>query len=126
MKNNKLIVLMVLSVVAVFSLIYGVSSSSRTKPVPPPAEPQISVIGSRHAKRSSYAYWGRTPFSLAPVKAYQGLILEGIVWDKNKPAAIINGSVVKVGDTIDEHIVVDIKRDRVIISDGSKEFELRL
>ncbi|MFA5100907.1 MAG: hypothetical protein WC547_08505 [Candidatus Omnitrophota bacterium] len=132
MRNKKVIILIVLSLAAVFSLIYGIASSSRTKYKPSleektGAEGIQSVEGSfRHAKRSGYEYWGRTPFSLAPIKAFQGLILEGIVWDNDKPVAIINGSVVKIGDTIDEHIVVDIKPDRVILNDGSKEFELKL
>ena len=48
------------------------------------------------------------------------------MWDKEKPIAIINGEIIKVGDNVGGNIVVDIKQDRVILNDGAKDFELKL
>lgn len=72
----------------------------------------------------------RDPFSLAPIipleKYSSGIYLNGILWDKSCPMAIINDQIVKIGDTVSGKIVVDIKQDRVILNDGNKDFELRL
>jgi hypothetical protein len=72
----------------------------------------------------------RDPFSLAPIipseKYSSDTHLNGIVWDKTSPMAIINDEIVKIGDSVGGKIVVDIKQDRVILNDGSKDFELRL
>jgi len=48
------------------------------------------------------------------------------MYDKKYPQAIINGEVVGIGATVGGKRVVDIKEDRVILNDGSKDFELRL
>jgi len=73
----------------------------------------------------------RDPFSSLPATAEKisgrgGLILSGIIWDKDKPSAIINNSIVELGDTVSGNIVVDIRQDRVILNDGSNTFELKL
>jgi len=52
--------------------------------------------------------------------------LNGILWDSRQPLAIINNKVVKKGDKIAGNVVVNIKEDRVILSDGSNLFELRI
>ncbi|MEI8011112.1 MAG: hypothetical protein WCI27_01335 [Candidatus Omnitrophota bacterium] len=52
--------------------------------------------------------------------------LTGILWSKNDPEAIIKHAIVKVGDTVDGKTVVDIKKDKVVLSDGIKELELEL
>ncbi|MDD5560670.1 MAG: hypothetical protein PHT50_00860 [Candidatus Omnitrophica bacterium] len=72
----------------------------------------------------------RDPFTSSPIISYKnvqsGLALTGILWDKLKPLAIIDGEVVKKGDRIGNKEVVDIKRDRVILSDGQEFFEVKL
>jgi hypothetical protein len=72
----------------------------------------------------------RDPFSQAPIVSAKaspyGVQLSGIMFDEGKSAAIINGEIVKVGDTIGGKVVVAIKRDRVVLDDGSKELELVL
>ena len=71
----------------------------------------------------------RDPFSVAPVAslraASHGLYLNGIAWDKEKPIAIINESILGVGDRVDSYIVVEIKQDRVILNDGTSDVELK-
>ncbi|MEI6631760.1 MAG: hypothetical protein WCL25_04000 [bacterium] len=71
----------------------------------------------------------RDPFSgnlLAPSKISSALSLNGILWDKTNPLAMINDKVVHVGSKIAGNKVVDIKEDRVILNNASGDFELRL
>jgi len=55
-----------------------------------------------------------------------GFALTGILWDEVKPLAIIDGEVVKKGDKVGSKVIVDIKEDRVILSDGQEFFEVKL
>jgi len=72
----------------------------------------------------------RDPFTSLPIlseKSIQsGFVLTGILWDKIKPLAIIDGEVVKKGNRVGNKVVVDIKRDRVVLSDGQELFEIKL
>jgi hypothetical protein len=72
----------------------------------------------------------RDPFTAVPIvseKALQsGVDLTGILWDKDKPLAIIDGNVVKKGNRVGNKEVVDIKRDGIILSDGQELFEIKL
>jgi DNA-binding transcriptional regulator YdaS (Cro superfamily) len=54
------------------------------------------------------------------------LVLKGIVWDETKPLALINGLVVKEGDTIQGATIVKIDFERVTIRYRSKEFIIEL
>ncbi|MBI5873093.1 MAG: hypothetical protein HZB36_03000 [Candidatus Omnitrophica bacterium] len=69
----------------------------------------------------------RDPFSgaiLAPSDT--GAALSGILWSQEHPLAIINDVIVVIGDKIGPNTVVDIKQDKVVLSDGTKTLELRL
>lgn len=72
----------------------------------------------------------RDPFTAAPItseKALQsGVDLTGILWDKDKPLAIIDGEIVKVGSTIAGKTIMEIKKNSVILSDGKVLTELKL
>ena len=50
------------------------------------------------------------------------LLLSGIVWDEAGPIAIINNEIFGVGDVIEGNTIVEIKKDRVILSDGTTAF----
>ena len=139
MQNKKLIILAVLGVLAIFSLFYGIFTPSKTRRPPQVRESDIQserkvsmtekpILAQRVTKRTNYTSWGRNPFTLQKTssKAFKDLILDGIMWDKEKPLAIINGEIVKIGDNISANLVVDIKQDRVILNDGTKDFELKL
>jgi hypothetical protein len=57
-----------------------------------------------------------------------GLLLEGIIYDKNGLSyAIVNGSVVRIGDTVGSYQVLRIEANKVIfIKEGeTKEIELK-
>ena len=76
------------------------------------------------------AKYGRDdPFS--PITGKREIIedktgLQGISWDEEQPLAIIDGVIVGVGDRVSGREVVKIEKDRVILDDGEKYFELRL
>ena len=76
-------------------------------------------------KKSSYPDWGRNPFVFSAAVS-QDLVLGGILWDVNRPAAIIGGEIVAKGGSAGPYVVVDIQQDRVILNDGKKDLELRL
>jgi hypothetical protein len=70
------------------------------------------------------------PFTAIPIANEENLqssaVLTGIIWDKDNPMAIIGDSVVKIGERLGNKKVIDIKRDRVIFSDGEALSEIRL
>lgn len=72
----------------------------------------------------------RDPFTAAPIVSEKTLLagvdLTGILWDSDKPLAIIDGDVVKKGARVGNKTVVEIKKDRVILSDGMVLSELKL
>lgn len=133
MRNKKLIIAIALCITAVFSLLYGILSSPRAKRLEADIQKAETVATekeavplARGAKRTSFSTWVRNPFSLTPIKGYGAPILIGIMWDKENSIAIINGNIVKIGDKVSENTIVDIKQDKVIFNDGSKNFELKL
>lgn len=136
MQNKKLIVLIILSIAAILSLIYGIVTPAkvRHKFIPELQDSQgkkltITLKITRDKKRTNYTTWVRDPFSpqaTSAIKSFRRPVLGGILWDEEKPMAIINDEVVKIGDKIGSNTVVDIKQDMVILSDGTSNFELRL
>lgn len=138
-QDKKIAALIVLSIAAVFSLIYGITYSPKIKRQPS-TEPQViqqekSKEGvtrfnstERYAKRTSYNTWGRNPFIIKKIhaKTVTELTLSGIMWDLESPRAIINNEVVKETDKIGENTVIEIRKTSVILNDGTENFELRL
>lgn len=63
--------------------------------------------------------------SVAPISSDS---LSGIIFNKEtEPVAVINNTLVKVGDSIGPHTkVVSINNNSVIVNDGVKEIELKL
>lgn len=71
----------------------------------------------------------RDPFSFVntgPKSARDGLELTGILWEGEKPTAIINQAFLKTGDSNDRFTVIKVLQDRVVLKDSTGEFELRL
>ncbi len=139
MRNKKLIILIILSVVAALSLIYGITTPakgkreliSRPAAVHQEERTQLAkriIPTKRHARRTVFVSWERDPFLLPqePTKTSIRLNLNGIIWDEEGSIAIINDNFIGIGDRIDENTVVDIKEYRVILNDGTNDFELRL
>jgi len=69
------------------------------------------------------------PFSPAKKQinlAPEQLNLVGILWDADKPLAVINDTVVAQGDMIRDKKVVKIEKETVILEEEGKEIKLRL
>lgn len=107
------------------------SAISQTAVVVPAIEltQQVSVAQSVYPKETDLE-WLRCPFSGKFYTGYKGeasdLKLAGILWDKEKPQAIINNEVVGVGSNVGIYSVVEIKQYSVFLADGSDVFELKL
>jgi hypothetical protein len=106
-------------------------TSMGAKDVPDTAAAQVPqpAVTEEAQDKSEYL---RDPFS---GKIYTGkeaatgpvtLKLDGIIWDEKAPLAMINGRILKPGDTIAQNRIIKIKPDRVFLSDGLREFELKL
>ena len=52
--------------------------------------------------------------------------LNGISWDAAKPVAVIDETIVEIGDMVGEYMIIDIERNSVTISDGTEKIKLRL
>ena len=140
-KNKKLIILSALLVVVVFvwgrafvsplrekgnRAAVGVANSSSRNKIS--EDFLIQEVPKRLWAKSTYLSWGRDPFTLPKVSVdiSTELKLNGIMWDKDNPLTIINGKVLKRGDKIGTNTVIGIKQNRVFLSDGNREFELKL
>ncbi len=49
----------------------------------------------------------------------EGMVLSGILWDPESPTAVVENQVVGPGESVGPWRVVEIQKDRVILSDGS-------
>ncbi len=138
MQDKKVIALIVLTVLAVASLIYGVTASPKGRAKSAAAKGQVVATPSqsgasaalptaRRAKRSQYKTWKRSPFVSGQASSSPSeLTLTGIIWNKSKPKAMIGDAIVSKGDTIGENKVIDIQPNKVILNDGTKDFELQI
>lgn len=132
MRDKKVLILIVLAIFAVISLIYGITAPRKVRAVRSavlikenllPGEGAVSTV--RKAKRTLFTSWKRSPF-MPSGSASSDLVLNGIIWNKDKPRAMIGDVIVGKGDRIAENTVVGIKPDRIILNDGVKDFELKL
>lgn len=143
MQNKKLMALVILGILAFFSLIYGIvtpsklrreiskkSTSIKKQEIPPTKIKTTPVSTTRHARRTNFSTWGRDPFSSGPAASpptsVSDMSLTGILWDDRAPLAVINDNPVAVGDKIGMYTVAEIDKDKVILTDGTKNYELTL
>lgn len=82
----------------------------------------------QHSRAADKLSWGRNPFTLmgGSERSASGLSLTGILWDPKTPQAIINDTVVGVGDRISDQTVTEIDSDKVVLNDGTQNYELRM
>lgn len=84
-------------------------------------------------KNESQYKWGNDPF-LAPKNMRQkgqegalkinGMVLNGVIYKSGGGVAIINNKIMKKGDVVAGKKLVEILKDRVILSDGDEKIEL--
>ena len=79
--------------------------------------------------------WGDSPFLAergGPKTVVTGetgpgeelFVLQGILWDPKSPSAILNDHVVSAGEHLGRWQVLEVHKDRVVISDGSNTREI--
>jgi fumarate reductase subunit C len=138
MRDKKVVVLIILAVLALISLIYGITASPKGRSKNAAAKRQVAITQSqgvaknvvptkRLPKRSQFKTWKRNPFIVGQAASTSSeLVLNGIIWNKAKPKAMIGDAIIVKGDTIGANKIVDILPDRVILNDGMKDFELKM
>lgn len=107
--------------------------ATETKPAP---KPILSAEARRALEERSRRPWGRDPFALEAARPKgqaevrpsfaANLHVTGIIWDSTRMHAVINDSLVKVGDEVEGVRVVAIERDRVTVAKGDQRQILRL
>ena len=89
--------------------------------------PERLATRAAQRERSSAATWRRDPFVLERQGAGSDeLSCTGILWDAQRPVALINGRAVQPGEEVDGYQVVEISRDRVSLSDGTRTIQLHV
>ncbi len=91
----------------------------------------IPVTRAMPRKRTEFVDWGRDPFAFPQseekVGSVSDLTLFSIMWNDNGArVAAINESIVCVGDKIINKTVKRIEQNRVILTDGTKDYVLEL
>src|SRR3989338_8946552 len=104
MKDKKIIMLIVLGAAAIISLLYGITSSPRSRraPVnvlevgqPPKAVPAASAAVKRRAIRTKFKAWKRSPFCAVSKSSPTNLALNGIIGGR-VPKAMIGDALVGI------------------------------
>lgn len=139
MRNNaKLILVIVLGIAAVFSVMHGItaSSSKRNRAAAPAVmadQNQKSVSGEkvlpmkRLAARTKFKAWRRHLFMPVETTGESSApVLSGIFAKGNIYKAMIGDTIVMKGDKIGSNTVIDVQKNKVILNDGTKDFELKL
>jgi hypothetical protein len=138
MENKKFLLLSGLGLALAASFAYGVFGPSLKKT--PAAAVQAAALGfpdtldgltvpERQASRTAYKTWGKNPMVAREAvsgPAVSGFALSGILWDKTKPTAIVNDEIVTRGSRLGDFVVVEIRKDRVVLDDGQNRVDLRL
>jgi hypothetical protein len=97
----------------------------------------LVALIAENAKEDAFTHeeWStRNPFDTTGIALPEGTAsslgdfqLQGIFWGSHKPSAIINNSVVAVGDRIKEGVVKEIKENTVLVLDAQgQEVALQL
>jgi len=132
-RNRKVAILIVLMTVVVF---VWLPKGKKTKDAPSTTssvtfEQAIPGTGAAPRKRPEFVDWGRDPFAWPQREekagSFSNLTLFSIMWDdKGARAAAINGLIVRVGDKIINKTVKRIEQNRVILTDGTTDYVLKL
>ncbi len=84
-------------------------------------------------KNESQYKWGNDPFLVPKNMRHKGqegalringMVLNGIIYKSGGGVAIINNKIIKKGDIVSGKKLVEILKDRVILSDGDEKIEL--
>ncbi|MFH1622004.1 MAG: hypothetical protein ABIA97_02645 [Candidatus Omnitrophota bacterium] len=73
--------------------------------------------------------WKRCIFSgisYSPETTSEDLSISGIIWDEVEPRTIINGKILKEGDSVGGFLIEKIEKQKVILSNDTKIKELNI
>jgi len=104
-------------------------SSSQVAVTTPPPVADMQNNSGLYAKQDAEAKKmtiKRDPLSKITTESSSALFLNGVAWDDANPQAIINNEILEVGGSVNGNTVVEIKEDRVILSNGKNTFELKI
>jgi len=131
-RNSKLAIMIVLIIIAIF---VWVPKGKKTKDVSSTISSvtfnqAIPVTRAMLRKKTEFVDWGRDPFARSQRKEEVGSIsnlrLSCIICNDKEAQAFINESIVRVGDKIADKTVKRIEQNRVILTDGTKDYVLKL
>jgi len=131
-RNRKLAILIVFMTVAIF---VWIPKGKKTKDVSSTTssvtfDQAIPVTRAVLRKRTEFVDWGRNPFTFPQreeeIGSISNLRLSCIIWNDKEAQAFINESIVRVGDKITDKTVKQIEPNRVILTDGTKDYVLEL
>lgn len=131
-QNNKIIIFGVLAIIAVATWI-----PKGTKPAQALAdtsesdtlEQEMPIMTAAPVKKTEFVDWGRNPFNFSQNEKtgdISNLSLRAIIWNTENPSAFIDNSIVVVGEIIAGKTVKKIERNRVILTDQTKDYILKL
>ncbi|MBN1805983.1 MAG: hypothetical protein JW837_12100 [Sedimentisphaerales bacterium] len=130
MKRNKktAILAVLIAVVAFIWMPKGKKPAAVSADV---VEPMVSVVPAMPKKRTEFVDCNRDPFvwpqaGEEETDGISDLIVFAITWKGGESEAMIGESVVRVGDKIADKTVKRIEKDRVILTDGVKDYVLKL
>ena len=90
----------------------------------------IPVMRAVPRKRTEFIDWGRDPFTFPQreeeIGSISNLRLSCIICNDKEAQAFINESIVRVGDKITDKTVKRIEQNKVILTDGTKDYVLEL
>ena len=138
MDKKEKIQLGVVVLLAVILLVLSIVTFSKKKPsqeiLDQPAPKDDALVTPTGIKKSYQEFKDlskknnlkRDPFSGLAIAIDQGPHLNGILWDPQNPTAVMSGQVVKIGSQLQKWKVIEIRKDRVILNDGTINLELML
>ncbi len=131
-RNSKAAILIVFVIVAIF---VWVPKGKETEDVSSTTSSvtlvqAIPVTRAVPRKRTEFVDWGRNPFTFPQREENAGVIsslrLLCIIEADEGAQAFINESIVRVGDKITDKTVKRIEQNRVVLTDGTKDYVLEL
>lgn len=126
-RNNKSVILAILIITAV-----SIWMPKGNKPASVSADTSEHVIPVIIASKENFEFddWGRDPFAWTQVNEQtddtSDLRVLAIMEYGEKYQAMINKSIVEVGDKINDKTVKQIEQNRVILNDGTNDYILKL
>lgn len=134
MEKQKKEILITGILIVIFFVFLGSTLAKRKSVKPAPAEaPKAESNQALPVFQKSEVFipkqeelqWGRDPFALpgqeATAETGGQFILSAVIWDENKPLAVINGEVVSIGRKINGYTVKKINKENVVLAKDGEE-----